>query len=229
MTQERMLDTLRRASASLSPGDLDHTLARITATAVEILPDVQYASITVRHADDRLETVAPTDDLLLGLDAAQYQLQEGPCYDAAVDQPYVISPNLAADERFPRYAATAVGAGVRAQAGIRLFEVPSPTAQAALNLYSRKVGSFEDMSVVGRLFAHQAAVALDYARQVENLQLALRTRQLIGRAVGIVMERYGLNEERAFAFLARISQLRNVKVRSVAEEVVNDVEQRGEA
>ncbi len=223
-----MLDTLQRASVNLSPGDLDHTLERITATAVEVLPDVEYASITVRHADDRLETVAPTDDLLLGVDEAQYRLREGPCYDAAVERPHVISPNLAADERFPRYAAAAVGAGIRAQAGIRLFEVPSPKAQGALNLYSRKVGSFEDIGLLGRLFAHQAAVALDYARHVENLQTALETRQLIGRAVGIVMERYGLSEERGFAFLARISQRRNVKVRSVAEEVVAEVEQRGQ-
>jgi hypothetical protein len=164
--------------------------------------------------------------MLLGLDAAQYELREGPCYDAAVDQLYVSSPNLAADERFPRYAAMAVKAGVRAQAGVRLFDTPRPSAQAALNLYSREVGSFTDMSVVSQLFAHQAAIALDYAREVENLQEAVRTRQAVGRAVGIVMERYGLNEERAFAFLARVSQTRNVKLRQVAAEMVTDAEER---
>jgi AmiR/NasT family two-component response regulator len=88
------------------------------------------------------------------------------------------------------------------------------------------VGSFTDMSLLGQLFAHQAAVALDYAREIDNLQEAMRTRQLIGRAVGIAMERYQLNEERAFAFLARVSQTRNVKLRAVAEEVVAEAEQR---
>jgi hypothetical protein len=226
MTDDRVLDTIKRLSASLTPGDLDHTLERITAAAVEVLPGVHYASITVKHADGSLETAAPTDEMLLGLDAAQYELREGPCYDAAVDQLYVSSPNLAADERFPQYAALAVKAGIRAQAGVRLFETPRPTAKGALNLYSRDVGNFSDMSVVSQLFAHQAAIALDYAREVENLQEAVKTRQAVGRAVGIVMERYGLNEERAFAFLARVSQTRNVKLRQVAAEMVSDAETR---
>ena len=226
MTDEHLVQTLRRLSENLAPGDLDHTLDRITAAAVEVLPGVHYASITVKHADGRLETAAPTDDMLLGLDAAQYELQEGPCYDAAVDVAYVVSPHLAADERFPRYGPLAVEAGVRAQAGIRLFETPSPTAQGALNLYSRDVGSFEDISIVGQLFAHQAALALDYAREIANLREAIRTRQLIGRAVGIVMERYGLNEQRAFAFLARVSQTRNVKLHLIAEELVRETEAR---
>src|SRR4051794_37652678 len=158
-----------------------------------------------------------------------YDLQEGPCYEAASDHTYVTSPHLAADERFPRYAPLAVAAGIRAQAGVRLFETPKQQAQGALNLYSRDVGSFSDMSVVAQLFAHQSAVALDYAREVANLQEAMRTRQDIGRAVGIVMERYGLNEERAFAFLARVSQTRNVKLRQVANELVADAHSSGSA
>jgi len=226
MTQEQVLDTLRRLSQGLTAGDLDHTLDRITAAAVEVLPGVHYASITVRHDDARLETVAPTDDLLLPLDAAQYQLHEGPCYEAATDESYVASPNLAADERFSQYAAVAVRAGIRAQAAVRLFDTPRPSAQAALNLYSRDVGSFTDMGILGRLFAHQSAVALEYAREVDNLKEAMQTRQLIGRAVGITMERYGLPEQRAFAFLARVSQTRNVKLRQVAEELVAETEDR---
>jgi hypothetical protein len=226
MSHDDLAATLRRLSASLTAGDLDHTLARITAAAVDVLPGVHWAAITIKHADGHLESVAPTDDFLIGLDAAQYDLQEGPCYDAAVDELYVSSPHLAADERFPRYGPLAAKAGVRAQAGIRLFDTPRPSAQGALNLYSRDVGSFTDISLVGQLFAHQAAVALDYAREIANLREAMRTRQLIGRAVGIAMERYQLTEERAFAFLARVSQTRNVKLHTVADEIVAETEQR---
>ncbi|MEV5961506.1 hypothetical protein AB0L70_07055, partial [Kribbella sp. NPDC051952] len=74
------LETMQRLSKSLTPGDLDHTLSRITQAAVEVLPSVDFASITVLHADGRLETSAPTDKLLWNLDAAQYELREGPCY-----------------------------------------------------------------------------------------------------------------------------------------------------
>ena len=228
MTDDRLLGTLSKLSQSLTPGDLDHTLERITAAAVEVLPGVHYASITVKHDDGRLETAAPTDDFLLGLDVAQYDLQEGPCYDAAVDELYVSAPHLAADERFPRYAALAVKAGIKAQAGIRLFDTPRPSARGALNLYSRDVGSFTDIGVMGQLFAHQSAVALDYAREIDNLQEAVKTRQAVGRAVGIVMERYGMSEERAFAFLARVSQTRNVKLRYVAAELVAEAESRAD-
>jgi hypothetical protein len=69
MTDDRVLDTIKRLSANLTPGDLDHTLERITAAAVEVLPGVHYASITVKHADGSLGTAAPTDQMLLGLDA----------------------------------------------------------------------------------------------------------------------------------------------------------------
>lgn len=198
------------------PDDLDSALAGITAAAVEVMPSVRYASITVKHEDGRLETVAPTAPLILELDKAQYELQEGPCYDAATDSVHVISPKLASDERFPQYAEVAVAEGIRAQAGIRLFETGEATG--ALNLYSEEVGAFHDLGVLADLFAHQSAMALDYAREVENLQEAVESRSIIGRAVGIIMERFGLDDARAFGFLVRRSQQENVKVRALAEE-----------
>jgi ANTAR domain len=218
MGDERLADAARRLSKALTPGDLDHTLSRITEAAVEVLPQVGYASITIKHADSSLETVAPTDDLLLKVDAAQYELREGPCYEAAVDTVHVIAPNLAADHRFPRYAAVAVAAGIRAQAGLRLFDAPK--SQGALNLYAERVGAFEDLGSLGDLFTHQSAMAIAYAHEIHNLQEAIRTRGTIGKAVGIVMERYRLTDQRAFAFLTRLSQHRNVKLRLVAEDVV---------
>jgi hypothetical protein len=218
MTQAPLVDAARRLAAALTPGDLDVTLTRVTAAAVEVLPEVQYSSITIKHADGRLETAAPTDDMLCDLDAAQYELQEGPCFEAAVDTVHITAPDLAADPRFPRYAPVAVGAGIRAQAGIRLFETPA--SSGALNLYSTRVGSFEDLGILAELFAHQAAMALDYARHIDQLQQAVRSRGLIGQAVGIVMERFGLDEAHAFAFLTRLSQEENIKLRVIAERLI---------
>ena len=218
MSDDRLLESAGRLASALTPGDLDQTLSRVTAAAVEVLPEVQHCSITVRHADGRLETLAPTADFLLEVDAAQYDLQEGPCYETATDAVHVTAPNLAADVRFPRYAPVAVAAGIRAQAGIRLFDAPA--SNGALNLYSERVGAFVDLGVLGQLFAHQAAVALEYARHVDHLQEAVRTRGLIGQAVGVVMERYKLDEGHAFGFLTRLSQHQNVKLRVIAERLV---------
>ena len=215
-----LIDASRRLRAALSPADLDATLERITAAAVEVLPDVRYASITVKHADGRLETLAPTDRLLCDLDAAQYELREGPCYEAAVETVHVAAPHLAEDDRWPRYAPVAVEAGIHAQAGIRLFD--SKGSQGALNLYAERPGAFEDLGALGELFSHQAATAIDYAREITHLQQAVRTRQLVGQAVGLVMQRYKLDDARAFAFLARLSSTSNVKLRVVAERLVED-------
>jgi hypothetical protein len=226
MDEPALIGTARRLSKSLTPGDLDHTLSRITAAAVEVLPEVDYASITVKHSDGRLETVAPTDDVLWGVDAAQYELLEGPCYEAAVDSVHVLAPDLANDERFPRYAASAVAAGIRAQAGLRLFDAPK--SQGALNLYSMTVGQFEDLGSVGQLFAHQSAMAISYAQEIHNLQEALQTRRTIGQAIGVLMERYTLTDQRAFAFLTRLSQHGNVKLNRISEELVADAERKGE-
>lgn len=219
-----MLNASRRLSEALAPGDLDATLESITRAAVEVVPDVAFASITVKHGDGRLTTSAPTDPSTLPLDAAQYEYQEGPCYVAATETVHVTSPHLADDDRFPRYGPVAASAGIRAQAAIRLFE--GPDSNGALNLYSLKSGSFEDLDMLGQLFVHHSAVALAYARQVSQLQEAVRTRQLIGQAVGVTMERFDLDDARAFAFLTRLSQDSNIKLRVVAERLLDEVNQR---
>lgn len=226
MESEAVVETARRLSKSLKPGDLDHTLSQITAAAVEVLPAVDFCSITILHADGSLETAAPTAELLWDLDRAQYEFREGPCYEAAVDTVHVISPDLEVDVRFPRYAAAAVRLGIRAQAGIRLFDAPK--SRGALNLYAGTVGAFEDLGSLGALFAHQSAVAIGYAHEIRELQEAVRTRGLIGQAIGVVMERYKLTDQRAFAFLTRLSQHRNIKLRRVAEEILTEVRQQSE-
>lgn len=224
MDQDPLVKSAEELAATLSPVDLDHTLGRITTAAVEVLPDVDYASITIRHADGTLETVAPTDPMLCAIDAQQYELREGPCYDAATDSVHVTSPDLEHDERFPRYARTAVEAGIRAQAGIRLFDAPD--SRGALNLYSTSVGAFGDLDRISALFAHQSGAVIRYAQEIHNLQQAVATRELVGRAVGIAMERYELTDQRAFALLTRLSQHHKVGLPVVAEAVVEASEGR---
>ena len=202
----------------LTPGDLDTTLSAITRAAVEVLPQVQYSSITMRHRDGTFESFAMTSELLSELDAKQLELQEGPCFDGATDEVFAMSPDVGADERYPNYGPVAAKAGIRSQAGLQLFNT-NRTA-GGLNLYSRQVGAFENLETISRLFAHQAAVALSYSIEVKTLREAVQTRTRIGQAVGVVMERYKIPEQQAFAFLTRLSQNRNVKLRVIADELV---------
>jgi GAF domain-containing protein len=202
----------------LRPGDLDATLAAITRAAVEVLPMVQYSSITMRHRDGSLDSYALTDELLQELDDRQFELQEGPCFDGTTNDLFAASSDLRADERYPNYGPVAAAVGIRSQAGIRLFE--NNRTSGGLNLYSHNVGAFEDIQTVAQLFAHQAAVALSYSIEVKTLREAVQTRTRIGQAVGIVMERYKIPEQHAFAFLTRLSQNRNVKLRLIADELI---------
>lgn len=213
-----LVEASRRLRAALTPADLDATLGQITAAAVDVLPEVRYASISLMHADGRLETVAPTDELLVGVDAAQYELREGPCYAAVVEESHFTSPDLTEETRWPQYAQVALSAGIHAQAGLHLFNAKG--SNGALNLFADQPGAFADLDGLAALFSHQAGAALDYARHIGQLEEAARSRQLIGTAVGIVMERFDLDDARAFAFLARLSSTENTKLRIVAEELI---------
>jgi len=197
----------------------DAALASLATSAAWNIPGVDVVSITVRDGDRPLYTAAATDALAEQADAIQYELREGPCYAAVTDERFVIVNDMAAAENFPRYGPRVVDLGVRAQAAIQLVD---GKRQAGLNLYGRTAGSFDRSTVqFAELFATQAGSLLGYADQVEQLSEALHTRTDIGTAVGIVMERYRIDRHQAFAFLARNSQNENVKLRVLAQRVID--------
>jgi GAF domain-containing protein len=217
-SNERSLLIARTLGETLKTSDLATTLESLTRAAVQTLPGVDHASISVRHSDGTIESYAMTDDFLEELDRGQYDNQEGPCYDGVTNNVVTVCGDLRTDPRYPNYGPQAVAAGIRSQAGIRLFEARRSTG--ALNLYSRTVGALADVAFLVELFTEHAKAAITHAREMEDLRQAMISRQLIGQCVGVLMERYQLSADRAFAFLARVSQDRNVKLRLVAEEIL---------
>jgi hypothetical protein len=191
----------------------------LAASAAGNIPGADFVSITVHEEDGTLFTAAATDPLAEQADAVQYELLEGPCYGAVTGDRLVLVNDLAAAVKFPRYAPRAVELGVGAQAAIQLVD---GRQRAGLNLYARTSGSFDRSTVqLAELFATQAGAVLGYARQVENLSEALHARTVIGTAVGILMERYSIDGHQAFAFLTRNSQDRNIKVRVLAQHLID--------
>jgi GAF domain-containing protein len=194
-------------------------LETLAVSAADNIPGVDFVSISVQHKGQPMETMTATDPLAERTDHLQYQLREGPCYAAVTDDRFVLVNDLAAAVEFPHYGPKAVELGVGAQAAIQLFHNGD---RAGLNLYARTAGAFDRSTVqIAELFATQAAAVLGYAEQVEQLSEALHTRTYIGTAVGILMERYGLDRHQAFGFLARNSQTRNIKVRDLALQVID--------
>jgi hypothetical protein len=54
-----------------------------------------------------------------------------------------------------------------------------------------------------------------------NLAAAVDARKLIGQAQGILMERFALDADQAFAVLRRCSQHLNIKLRDIAQQLIN--------
>ena len=209
-----------RVADSVSGKDLDDTLQSLTRAAVETLPGVDDATISIRHQDGSLRSYGFTRDYLRELDTWQFDHSEGPCYDGVTNNALTVCGDLRHDPRYPTYGPRAAAAGVLSQAGLRIFE--SNRTIGGLNIYSGSVGALADVNYLAELFSEHSRVALEYASQIDGLREAIAGRQMIGQAIGIVMERFDLTEDRAFAFLARLSSHRNVKLREVARELVED-------
>jgi ANTAR domain/GAF domain len=212
-------DAMDAMSESLARrGDVGESLNRIVAAATETVPGADYASITVRHPNGRLETVASTDSTAVHADELQYELREGPCYDAVTVDSTTYSRDLSSSSAWPNFGPKIASEGQLSQMGVRLSNDEGTVT--GLNLYSTQRNAFADSEPLTRLFASHARVAMGFATELQTLKGAIGTRETIGTAIGIVMERYGLTKERAFEFLIRISQNSNTKLRDVAADVV---------
>lgn len=206
---------------------LAETLQAITDAATHSVPGFDQVGISTLRKDGTAETQAATGELVGELDRIQYTLSEGPCVDSLRDNDVVMAPRLGDDPRWPRFAKEAVSLGVQSQMAIKLYLDGEGTI-GGLNLYSTTSEDIDpEAEPAAELFAAHAAIALGNAKNRQQLNEALDSRRLIGQALGILMERYQMTEDRAFAFLVRASSHGNVKLRDVAEELVR--ERNGEA
>jgi hypothetical protein len=216
-------EAMADVAASLQePAKLDETLELITRSAAETIPGILEASISITTRDGEIQTLAPTGPRAARADQLQYELRQGPCLDAAIEDPVVPVNDLATDRRWPQYGPKVAALGFGSQVAFQFRA--DPHVRGALNLYAAAPHQIDQDSIhLGGMFAGQIAVAMGWAKQEQTLTEALTTRNLIGQAVGIVMERYQLDSDRAFAFLVRLSQSANTKLRTVAAGLVDSV------
>ncbi len=94
-----------------------------------------------------------------------------------------------------------------------------------LSLYAPQSAAFSDHDKrIIELFATLAALALAEAQRTEHLRTALLNRDVIGQAKGIIMARYNIDADAAFATLKRLSQDQNKKLHEIARQVTEDRE-----
>ena len=217
---ENFGDVMSRAARRLQEdhGDVEATLQTITKLAIGMVPNAEDCSISYVIARKRVEPRAASSELPGKVDAMQGEIGEGPCLDAVWDEEVVRVDDVRADQRWPEFGAKASELGVGSMMCFQLFVEGDQLG--AFNLYSRRPGAFDDeCQEIARMLAAHASVALAGAQHESNLRKGMDSRDLIGQAKGILMERYKLTADQAFGVLARVSQEMNRKLADVAREV----------
>ena len=222
----RLLSLARsNLAAELSADDgpdamLDH--------AVELtrrwVPGTEHASVAVRLRPDVLHITATTGEIASACDQIQADLAQGPVFDALADHATVRVDDLGAETRWPDFARRALELDLRS---VLVCELPMVAGSSAtLNLYSSKPAAFGPMAeLVAPVFASRASIALAHHGEVYNLRRAIDSRQMIGQAIGILMERHKITSDEAFDRLVRASQCGHMKLRELATRVVETGEE----
>lgn len=178
-----------------------------------------HAGVIFVHGKQRVETAAATSPIVAKVDAIQMEVGEGPDVSVLEDRLSVIVSDTELDNRWPLWAGLVAEAGIRSLLSVRMYT--SETVVGTLNLYSNRPDAFDtDDQEVAHILARHAAVALASARKLENLWQAVDARKRIGQAQGMLMERFDLNADQAFAVLLRYSQDNNIKLRAVADLLI---------
>lgn len=196
------------------------TLDRVGVLARETIQGCDHAGITILDRRGHITTVGATDQVVGTADVQQHELGEGPLVDVLAQQDAVISTDLAHDERWPRWGSWVHdNLGVQSMLCFQLFT--TARSYGALNMYSDRPDGFDlHDRTIGLALAAHAAVAVASSNESEHLSIAVVNRTLVGQAEGILMERYKLNADQAFAMLVKVSQDENRRVNLIAEELI---------
>jgi GAF domain-containing protein len=213
------LSTGRRFAASST---VEQTLELVLSAAVDTSPATDLAGVLLLEERGKITSPATTDDVVNELDRVQAEYTEGPCVESIYDEEMVSVADFAEElERWPHFARRALDLGVHSSLSFQLFTEGSRAG--SLNLFSHRAHAFgEEDRVLGALFANQAGLALRGARRVAQLDRAVASRDVIGMAKGILIERFGIGDGEAFQRLVQSSQHTNMKLVDVARWLVGE-------
>ncbi|MBO0730266.1 MAG: anti-sigma factor antagonist [Acidimicrobiaceae bacterium] len=224
----------RQRNISFIPPDadvIDGVLRLVVALARATVAGADGVSVSLaRHG--RLTTVAASDETVSAMDSDQYATGEGPCIDASTTGRWFHAESLTEENRWPTFTPKAAALGVNAILSTPLLAADRPIG--ALNIYSRTAKAFTtNEQELASTFAAQTATILAEAGATvtdqeiaQRVDRALRTRDIIAQAQGVVMDREGLNADEAHATLRRLSLNRDQPLAELAAEIVASTQRR---
>ena len=221
---------VRLAENLLAATTVHGVLDRVVHAARAAVPGADLVSVTL-GTETGYTTPVYTDDLALKLDEVQYRLSEGPCVDATrtPGAGLTFSGDLAQGVQFPAFGPAAAELGVHCVLAVGLFPQGESPRFGALNIYAYEAGGLDELDRdLALILAAHASTALAgtvaaTSAELEATQLrqALQSRDVIGQAKGILMERRGISADEAFDVLRRASQSLNIKLTTVAQTLVD--------
>ncbi|MEO7259785.1 MAG: GAF and ANTAR domain-containing protein [Jatrophihabitantaceae bacterium] len=193
-------------------------LTVITQGAIDIIPGAELAALVILAGPGRLEACAVTGPVPPQVIALQNEVGEGPCLDAVKQLGVVWVTNVATETRWPRFAAAAIRLGVGSMMCTPLMV--QDRIYGSLSLASGIPDAFDEESqALAAVFAANITIALAGEQWRRNMTAALSSRDVIGQAKGILMERHRLTPDAAFALLVKASQQTHTKLRIVSDEL----------
>jgi transcriptional regulator with GAF, ATPase, and Fis domain len=200
--------------------DSDTVIAELAEHAAVEIPGAEYAGVTITRNAKHIDTPAATHKWPILLDEIQQRHREGPCLTAAWEEKIIHVADLEADDRFPLYRQDALDrTPIRSVMAFQMFIADE--TMGALNVYAEEPHAFgQESRDIGLIFAAHSSVAWNSARRDEQFKRALASRDTIGQAKGMIMERYGVDAVQAFEVLRKLSQDSNVPLVQVATELV---------
>ena len=217
---------LRRFAAIPADDDVvDGSLRLVVALARATVAGADGVSVSLRR-HGRLATVASSDQTIAAMDADQYATGEGPCVDASVAGHWFHSEALDGETRWPAFIPRAQSLGINSILSTPLFATGGPVG--ALNMYSRTAAAFTpEEQQLASVFASEASRILTTAgvdvseeQLAQRFHEALRGREIIAQAQGVIMERDGVSEDDAYTALRTSSMRTNIPLKTCAAEIV---------
>jgi ANTAR domain len=186
--------------AALWPRVVDEALALIAADGAAVLT---YTGRFWQTLAARPSGVAPDD-------SAAAAVMERLFRQGLLQQPISIDD--------PSDGGSSVSLGLRALLVVRIEGAPRQPVR--LVWYATGPGTLSPYIDLAEAFAHHASLAFGAAMERDNLNRAVAARHRVGLAQGILMTRRQLTAGQAFALLKRESQNTHVKLRTIAQRVI---------
>lgn len=187
---------------------LDQAVRKVVEFATE-MTEAEHGGVALLRAEAQLEVAAVTGETVERADQLQDSLHEGPAVSASRSHETCLIRDTAQDSRWPRWGPMAAHLGLHSAVSTCMYT--NRRTVGTLSLYAAEADRLDEEDAErAQVLASHAAVAIDFLQEESGLRRAVETRNIIGQAQGLLMERYGLDAQRAFEVLRRYSQDTNV-------------------